>query len=304
MRLSVGIPFYNNARTLADAIRSVFAQTFRDWELILADDGSADDSLEIARAVSDPRVTVVSDGTNRGLSHRLNQITHLARGEYVARMDADDLMHPERLARQVQYLDANPRVDLVCTAAYTLDEAGTPVGVRALVPLDTRPIAVLGRTPLIHATVTGRTGWFRQNPYDESFLRAEDHELWCRTCGKSVIAKLREPLFFLKEEESLTFDKYSRSCEADIRIFRTYGPPTVGRHRVVLLVARTNAKRAIYRVCTALRLQRTLVRRRSAPLNPGEQARALAALNIVLRTSVPGLPSREKLSQDCRWSCT
>ena len=116
MRVTIGIPFYNAKHTLADAIRSVFAQTFQDWELILADDGSTDGSAEIARMVDDPRVTVISDGMNRGLPYRLNKITELARADYIARMDADDLMHPERLTLQVQYLDANPAVDVVSTA--------------------------------------------------------------------------------------------------------------------------------------------------------------------------------------------
>src|SRR5438309_10301144 len=89
--VSIGIPFLNARRFLADAVRSVFAQTCDDWELLLVDDGSTDGSLDVVRSIDDPRVRVISDGTNRGLCARLNQIASLARGKYLARMDADDL---------------------------------------------------------------------------------------------------------------------------------------------------------------------------------------------------------------------
>src|SRR5512136_1054483 len=80
-RVTVGIPFYNAGQTLADAVRSVFAQTLTDWELILLDDGSTDRGLEFARSIDDPRVRVVSDGRNLRLAARLNQIAEFARAE-------------------------------------------------------------------------------------------------------------------------------------------------------------------------------------------------------------------------------
>src|SRR5438045_1632919 len=92
--VSIGISFQNARATLADAVRSVLAQTCRDWELLLVDDGSSDGSLELARRIEHPRIQVISDGVNQGLASRLNQIALLARGTYLARMDADDLMHP------------------------------------------------------------------------------------------------------------------------------------------------------------------------------------------------------------------
>src|SRR3954468_15780628 len=104
-RVTIGLPFVNSGETLPNAIRSVFAQTYDDWELILCDDGSTDISLEIARSVRDARVRVLSDGKNVGLPCRLNQIAAVARGEMLARMDADDLMHPNRIAAQVALLD-------------------------------------------------------------------------------------------------------------------------------------------------------------------------------------------------------
>ena len=102
--VTIGIPFLNARRTLADAVRSVFAQTHGDWELLLVDDGSTDGSSDVVRQLLDPRVRLLADGVTLGLCARLNQIAAAARGAYLARMDADDLMHPERIARQLEHL--------------------------------------------------------------------------------------------------------------------------------------------------------------------------------------------------------
>src|SRR6516165_10713523 len=106
-RVTIGLPFVNQANLLADAIRSVFAQTFTDWELILVDDGSSDCSTSIARAVCDPRVSYHRNSANRGLPFCLNAIPSLCTGDYIARCDADDMMHPLRLERQIAFLEAH-----------------------------------------------------------------------------------------------------------------------------------------------------------------------------------------------------
>src|SRR5258707_3884481 len=177
----IGLPFFNAENTLDDAIRSVFDKTVQDWELNLVDDGSRDSSLQIAQSVRDDRVRVISGGPNAGLAFRLNQIAQAARGKYLARLDSDDLLHPERLARQVAILDNDPRIDLVGTAMYSLDRTDRPRGLHEIRPGVRRPSDVLHTSLLNHATVTGRTAWFVANPYDQTFFRSEDRELWVRT---------------------------------------------------------------------------------------------------------------------------
>ena len=102
--LTIGLPFFNNDKTLADAVKSILIQSYKDWELILIDDGSTDGSNDIAKkfASIDNRIKLVSDGQNRGLIYRLNQIIDLAKGEYIARMDSDDMMMPGKLAKQME----------------------------------------------------------------------------------------------------------------------------------------------------------------------------------------------------------
>ncbi len=285
--LTIAIPFLNARRTLADAVRSVFAQTYQDWELLLVDDGSSDGSLEVARSVRDPRVRVLADGVNRGLVARLNQIAGLARGRYLARMDADDLMHPRRLERQVQFLTENTDADLVDTATYTIDEANEPLGIRGDRALDCDPCAVLRSGLLIHPAVTGRTAWFRQNPYDAQFVRAEDHELWVRTCRHARFARLPEPLFFYRESLAGNLRNYLRSAATVRRIVRTYGPACLGRTGTALLLARSHVKGWTYRVFTMLGRQGKLIRARTRPLSPAEADVARASLRTILKTDLP-----------------
>ena len=162
MLVTIAIPFLNGSLTIRAAIQSVFAQTHDKWELLLMDDGSTDDSLQIAKSVRDPRVRVTSDGVRRGLVARLNQAAELADSPLLARMDADDLMHPERLARQVEYLRAHEHVDLVGTGLCTIGPDDRPVGMRSVAASQLRLKGL--QHGYLHATVTGRTGWFRANP--------------------------------------------------------------------------------------------------------------------------------------------
>ncbi|MGL5269675.1 MAG: glycosyltransferase family 2 protein, partial [Selenomonadaceae bacterium] len=117
MKVSIGLPFYNDEKTLRYTIQSILLQSYTDWELILLDDGSTDGSLAIAKSIKDKRVRVVSDNENKGLAVRLNEIANLANGQYLARMDADDLMHPDRIKEQVLFLEENPEIDVVGTNA-------------------------------------------------------------------------------------------------------------------------------------------------------------------------------------------
>ena len=289
MKVTVGLPFFNNEATLADAIRSVFAQSFHDWELILVDDGSADRSFEVARRVQDPRVRLVRGDCNRGLSARLNQIAHMARGQYLARMDADDLMHPQRLTWQIAILDERPEVELVGSAMYSLDHSDRPRGIRGNTQPDVSPIGVLKHAPLVHPTITARTEWFLRNPYNEDCHRSEDRELYVRTFRRLKFVQLCDPLYFCREEFSVRLDKYQRSCREDRMIFRQYGPEFAGRLRTWALCLASILKAEVYRAFSAVHAERWLVRKRNTSLNETQTRQALQVLRQVLETRVPGL---------------
>jgi glycosyltransferase involved in cell wall biosynthesis len=287
--VSIGIPFLNARPYLADAVRSVFAQTHDDWELLLIDDGSSDGSVDVVRHLDDPRVRVLSDGHHRGLCARLNQIASLAEGAYLARMDADDLMHPERVERQIRFLRANPSVDLIDTATFTVDDDLTPLGIRGDHPLDARAEVVLRNGLLVHPTIMGRVEWFRSNPYDPVYVRAEDRELWSRTCATTTFARLWEPLFFYREGPAGNLQNYLRTERSVRAVLHRYGPPLVGRWRTRRLVMRSRLKSMAYRLATALGRQDWLIKRRNRPLTVAEAQEARRILSAIRNTAVPGL---------------
>ncbi len=289
MGVTIGLPFYNCERTLVRTLRSIFAQTYQDWELILVDDGSRDRSLEIASAVRDPRVRLVADRGNRGLAARLNQITQLARNEYVCRMDGDDLAHPQRVAAQRSYLEQHPEVDVLGTAAIAIDDQDRPSLLRGARANLRDPREVLRFGGPIHPSVMARRAWLRRFPYDPSFARSQDKELWVRSCGSSRFEQLSQPLFFYREGGQVSLGNYRGSCEADRRILLRYGPNLVGPLETARLVARSHLKETCYRVFDLAGQAGRLVARRGSDLTGEELAAARETVAKVLQTPVPGI---------------
>ncbi|MFO7676540.1 MAG: glycosyltransferase family 2 protein [bacterium] len=289
--VTVGIPFYNARATLADAIRSVFAQRLADWELVLVDDGSTDDSGSIARSVADSRVRVVSDGRNLGLAARLNQLAAEARAGLLARMDADDLMRPDKLAAQAEFLAANPAVDVVGTGMYILGAGGRAVAKRlpTAAPLSAR--RVLAGTGLMHATVMGRTDWFRRNPYDPArppvYPLAEDFELWCRTSDRSRFANLPACLYCCTEHASFSLAKYARASRSVARARWQHGSRLLGRLPAGVLCARQLLKIPVYAAAVGLGLHHRLIARRSVGLAAGEVEQVAADVARIRATPLP-----------------
>jgi glycosyltransferase involved in cell wall biosynthesis len=191
--VSIAMPFYNAAETMGAAIRSILQQSYADWELLLCDDGSNDASVEVARSFDDPRIVVWGDRERRQLGARLNECIERARGDYLARMDADDIAYPQRLEKQVQFLREHPEVDLTGGWAVLFDGAGAPLGKRA----DPEAHGEIARRPLysfklIHPTFMGSTAWFRRYLYRADAVRCEDHDLLFRARAGSRYANLPE----------------------------------------------------------------------------------------------------------------
>ncbi len=219
--ITIGLPFYNDRRHLGQAIRSVLRQSKQNWELLLVSDGSSDGSLEIAQSFRDPRIRLLDHKDNRGLTCRLNEISEIANGEYLFRMDADDVMHPDRLEKQEVLLRRSPVNTVVGTSAIEMDEAGYLT--RIIRSGGARAGGYSARRAFIHPTVAARTAWFRENPYSEApiYRRSQDAELWVRTAGKSRFVLMGEPLLFYRRPGRLSFDKYLWQALALITILAT-----------------------------------------------------------------------------------
>jgi glycosyltransferase involved in cell wall biosynthesis len=195
--ISVVMPVRDGARWLREAINSVQVQTLEDFELIIVDDGSEDDTPLIieASARGDSRVRAIRQG-RRGLVPALNRGLAEARGQLIARLDADDRAHPQRLERQKQYLDCHPEIGLLGTWADRIDEQGTRIG--SLRP-PTRPEALaqlLGRmNPILHSSVILRASVLQKvGFYRPAFEGAEDYDLWVRASEVTEVANLPECL--------------------------------------------------------------------------------------------------------------
>ena len=198
-RLSVAVTAYNAQRFLGETIESVLAQDFADFEFLLLDDGSTDQTAEIANsyAARDPRMQVISR-ENRGMPASLNQLFAAARAPLVARLDADDVCEPTRFSRQVAFLDEHPDHGLVGSQAHAIDEAG-----RRVPRLDAQvPCAhedVLAALPLYNpfyhpAVMVRRDMVIAAGGYRDIFRDTEDYELWLRLSECTCMANLPEVL--------------------------------------------------------------------------------------------------------------
>jgi len=200
--VSIGMPVYNCGQTLHLALRSLLFQTYTNWELILIDDGSTDNTLEVIRKYHDSRIRLVADNLHRGLSVRLNQAIQTSHGKYFGRMDGDDIAYPERLAKQVAFLEAHPTVDLVGTWVLVFNQQGQAVGKRAGPALHEQICrSPHSGFPIAHPTFLGKLAWFRHYCYDENALKAQDQDLLLRSYRYSHFANLQEVLLAYREED-------------------------------------------------------------------------------------------------------
>ena len=176
--VSVSMPAYNSERYIAEAIESILAQTYQNFELIIVDDGSSDRTREIIDSFTDPRIIKVYSDRNRGLITTRNRIAQLAKGKYLALLDADDRAFPERLALQVAFLEAN-NADLCGADHWTLNQVTGQLKSSKQRHSNADIHALLSVcSPVCNPAMMGRIEIFRQFPYKASYLHAEDYCLW------------------------------------------------------------------------------------------------------------------------------
>ena len=191
------MPVRNGARWLGDAIKSVQDQTFRDFELIVIDDGSDDESPRIIeeRFRTDPRIVAIRHD-RLGLVAALNSGLAASRGQFIARLDADDLARPQRLERQNEYLESHPEIGLLGSWAEKINEQGLVVGTLRP-PAEKRKLSrLLARTnPFLHSSIMMRKAILETaGAYRAAFDGAEDYDLWIRISEVAGVANLPEYL--------------------------------------------------------------------------------------------------------------
>jgi len=202
MKISVLMPVFNASPYLPDAIDSILLQTFTDFELIIVDDGSTDNSLEVAEnyACKDSRVRVLRNAKNYGLSYCRNRHLREAQGEYLALMDADDVSETERLRIQNDFLDDSPDVAIVGTWVKLMEERVTDGGNSKIWRTPTQDWGIksdlLYGPPLANPSVMMRAAPLKRHGlcYDESYVSAEDYLFWVDSCPLVKMANIPVPL--------------------------------------------------------------------------------------------------------------
>jgi len=200
--VSVLLPVYNSASYVAESIESILSQTWRDFELIILNDGSQDESASIIKKFNDPRVRYF-EHENRGLAATLNRGIEISIGKYLARQDADDISKPERLAKQVKYLETHPACGLIGTWAdiWTESEPSN----RALnhpAENEVLKLELLFDNPFVHSSVMMRKECLMElggYTVDSSRQPPEDYELWSRFARRYELANIPEPLVIYRE---------------------------------------------------------------------------------------------------------
>ena len=265
--VTIGIPIYNAEPFLKNAIKSVLNQSFQNWELILTDDGSKDQSLKISKSFDDPRITILSDGKNRGISYRLNQQISLAKGKYFARMDADDIMFPDRLEKQVEFLENNSIIDVVGSYAVVIDDNQQVLGLRkSIIPKTLE--SCFRSVPFIHPTIMGKTDWFKKYMYINELKGVEDADLWVRSFLQSNFFVIEEPLMFYRDPLKIKFKTYKfrtlqsqRLCKTNMDLLKN------SKINKLKLKLRGYSKLTIYWIFSILRMDKYLVSNRNCRID-------------------------------------
>ncbi|MCA1469234.1 glycosyltransferase [Bradyrhizobium sp. IC3195] len=204
--VSIVMAAYNASRYLRESVDSILAQTFRDFEFVIIDDGSTDDSAAIIASYADQRVRLISHA-HAGLVASLNRAVSEARAPLIARMDADDRALPNRLARQVAFLDNNPEIDILCTDVFIIAAEGKRVGQQVQLGVNNGLVrdGLLHRRrmkPIIHPSVMMRRQVIDSLGGYREFRYAEDHDFWLRAVDRFNFARLNEKLLEYRIHDS------------------------------------------------------------------------------------------------------
>jgi len=211
-RVSVVMCVYNSEKYVEEAIESILDQTFRDFELIIVDDGSLDSAPRLLTGYEarDPRVFVHRFASNQGLSSALNFGIHQARGKYIARMDADDVSLPARLEEQVGFMDAHSEIGVCSTGAQLIGERQDKKW-QSLTSHDAIHARMLFVNAIAHPTVMLRASTLQEHAleYDPNVRYAQDYELWSRAITKTHFANLPQILLKHRVHQARVSAKYS-----------------------------------------------------------------------------------------------
>ncbi len=208
---------YNGEKFLKEAIDSVLNQTYTDFEFIIYNDCSTDNSSKIIESYCDKRIVLINNEQNRGLTVNLHDGMNKATSKYIARMDADDICMPDRFQNQLNFLEANPDISILGSSVIFFDEYGTEIlGTQPLTHDEIIVELLLGYT-MMHPSVMMRLSDFKKHNlnYNPHFRYSQDFDLWVRVSRILKMANLSKPLIKMREHSS----KISRALKPEQKAF-------------------------------------------------------------------------------------
>jgi len=266
VKVTIGIPVYNAGKYLKNAISSVLSQTYPNFELLISLDGVSDNSAEITKSFNDDRIHLIEGKENRGIAYRLNEQVKLAQGHYFARMDADDIMFPDRIETQLRYMLENPGIDVVGSQAVVIDENNKIIGSRLSNTFFTSQ-TIQEKVLFIHPTVFGKTTWFLNNTYSVEFEGVEDFYLWNTTFSKSKFSVLSDTLLFYRDPPLSavnTYLKRQKQVRRALQRFKSNSLLTFFTYHELLY--KSKLKSVIYYVLSKLNLTRVMLSNRNCSI--------------------------------------
>jgi len=211
-KISVIMSVYNSEKYLREAIESVLNQTFTDFEFIIVNDGSTDNSPKIIKSHNDERIRIINNEKNIGLTKSLNKALKQGKGEYIARQDADDVSLPNRFEMQVKYLESHPEVVLLGTSFYLIDETGE-ITKKYVVLAKPTIKDLIKENQFSHGSVMVKKEIVdKLGGYNELFRYSQDYELWLRIAECYEVRNLRQILYKLRSHnENIRFMNWKES---------------------------------------------------------------------------------------------
>ena len=216
-KISILMGIYNCAPTLREAIDTIVAQTYDNWEFIICDDGSKDESHAIALeyAAKDPkRFRIIQNEKNLGLNATLNKCLRLADGDYIARMDGDDLCEPDRFEKEAAFLNDHPEYAIVSCHMTMFDDSGTWGLVTTKEMPQTRDFPTTVPMFVHAACMIRREAFLDVDGYteDKRLLRVEDYHLWYKFYARGYRGyNLQEPLYHMRDDRNATHRRNSQA---------------------------------------------------------------------------------------------
>jgi glycosyltransferase involved in cell wall biosynthesis len=230
--ICIGLFVYNSEKYLNNCISSILSQSFKDFKLVIVNDGSTDKSLSIINSFLDQRIEIHNHKENKGIAYRLCELTKSIDEKYFVRMDSDDIMLENRLDVQINCFNESPSIDFVYGDAISIDLDNNILGYKKSTNA-LNSLNILAGKSIIHPTVMFRTEWLQKNNYNKIYNGVEDLELWFRTYKHTNYKYINTPLIFYREV--ISSKKYFNSIQSRKLFANNYNLNYIDRFKFVTL---------------------------------------------------------------------